>query len=79
MQIFDEVEPEPSINTVNKMLEQHRGFNPDVIVGLGGGSAMDASKAFRIFFEHPDLTFEGESVSSVGHPKHLFGRSPRRP
>lgn len=59
VKVFDEVEPEPSINTVMKLVEQHKGFSPDVIVGLGGGSSMDASKAFRIFFEHPHLTFEG--------------------
>ena len=56
--VFNEVEPEPSINTILKIVEQHRGFNPDVIVGLGGGSAIDASKAFRLFLENPDLTFE---------------------
>ena len=56
--VFDEVEPEPSINTVMKMLAENRDFGPDVIVGVGGGSPIDASKAFRIFFEHPELTFE---------------------
>ena len=66
VKVFDGVEPEPSINTVMKALEQHRGFNPDVIVGLGGGSAIDASKAFRIFLENPDLTFEG--VRAFGGP-----------
>ncbi len=56
--VFDEVEPEPSIDTVMKIVAQHRDFNPDVIAGIGGGSSIDASKAFRIFFEHPQLTFE---------------------
>jgi alcohol dehydrogenase class IV len=57
--VFDGVEPEPSINTVMKILEQYKGFRPDVIVGLGGGSCIDASKGFRAFYEHPKLTFEG--------------------
>jgi alcohol dehydrogenase class IV len=56
--VFDEVEPEPSIDTVLKMLEKYRDFHPDVIAGIGGGSSMDASKAFRVFTEHPQLTFE---------------------
>ena len=56
--VFDQVEQEPSIDTVMKMVAEHRDFNPDVIAGIGGGSAIDASKAFRIFYEHPQLTFE---------------------
>lgn len=58
VRVFDEVEPEASIQTVMKIVAQHEDFQPDVIVGLGGGSVIDASKAFRIFFEHPHLTFE---------------------
>lgn len=58
IQIFDEVEPEPSIQTVMKMIQEFRSLRPTVIVGLGGGSAIDASKAFRVFLEYPHLTFE---------------------
>jgi alcohol dehydrogenase class IV len=58
IKIFDEVEPEPSIQTVMKMIKEFRSLRPTLIVGLGGGSAIDASKAFRVFLEHPDLTFE---------------------
>ncbi len=56
--IFGEVEPEPGIDTVLQMLELNADYCPDVIVGLGGGSAIDAGKAFRIFYEHPQLAFE---------------------
>ncbi len=55
--LFDKVEPEPSVDTVERMLAEHREFEPDVIVGLGGGSPIDASKGFRIFLEHPTLAF----------------------
>jgi len=57
--VFDAVEPEPSINNCMEIVEQHKEFSPDVIVGLGGGSAIDASKIFRVFLEHPNQTFEG--------------------
>ena len=56
--VFDEVEPEPSIDTVLRMWDEYRDFHPDVIAGIGGGSSIDASKAFRIFYEHPHLAFE---------------------
>jgi acetaldehyde dehydrogenase/alcohol dehydrogenase len=41
IRVFDDVEPEPSVATVMRTLEEHRDFNPDVIVGIGGGSAID--------------------------------------
>ena len=53
--IFDEVEPEPSVQTVLKGAEIARGYLPDWIIGLGGGSAMDAAKAIWILYERPDL------------------------
>ena len=52
---FSEVEPEPSLQTVQRGAEQMRGFKPDWIVGLGGGSAMDAAKAMWVLYERPDL------------------------
>ncbi len=72
---FDEVEPEPSIQTVAKIVTENRIFHPDIIVGMGGGSAIDASKAFRIFLEHPHLAFEdvhalyGPPKASIPHFK----------
>ncbi len=57
-QVFDDVEPEFAPNTIAKMVEQCTGFGPDIIIGLGGGSAIDASKAFRVFYEYPELTFK---------------------
>lgn len=53
---FPEVEPEPSVQTVQRGVEKMREFEPDWIVGLGGGSAMDAAKAIWALYERPDLS-----------------------
>jgi len=56
---FDDVDPNPPITNVTNALDAYRDFNPDVIIGLGGGSPIDVGKGFRIFLENPGLTFEG--------------------
>jgi alcohol dehydrogenase class IV len=53
--VFDAVEPDPSVKTVRRGAEIALDFNPDWIVGLGGGSPMDAAKAIWILYERPDL------------------------
>lgn len=53
--VISGVEPDPSIETVLRGAKEMVEFNPDLIVGLGGGSAMDAAKAMWIFYEHPNL------------------------
>jgi acetaldehyde dehydrogenase/alcohol dehydrogenase len=58
-EIFSEVEPDPSIETVTKGAEMMAKFQPDVIIALGGGSAMDAAKGMWMFYEHPDADFFG--------------------
>lgn len=56
--IFDGVEPDPSIETVQKGAKAMLDFNPDVIVALGGGSALDAAKAMWVFYEYPNTKFD---------------------
>jgi alcohol dehydrogenase class IV len=56
--VFEGVEPDPSIETVMQGVEVFNKEQPDVIIGLGGCSAIDAAKAMWIFYEHPDYTFE---------------------
>jgi len=68
VKVFDEVKPEPSIDTVKKRVVGNRDFDPDVIIGLRGGPAIEASKDFRIFFEHAQLTF-GEAQYLNSPPK----------
>ena len=58
-EVFAGVEPDPSFRTVFNGAEAMKKFQPDVIIGLGGGSAMDAAKAMRIYYEYPELTTLG--------------------
>ncbi len=53
--VFAEVEPEPSLQTVRRAVEQVCAFQPDWVIGLGGGSPMDAAKAIWALYERPDL------------------------
>ena len=55
---FVGVENDPSVETVMKGAEQMKEFQPDVIIGIGGGSPIDAAKAMWIFYEYPEFTFE---------------------
>lgn len=57
LQIIDDVEPEPSVGTVDRGAELMRSFQPDTIVALGGGSAMDAAKVMWLRYEHPEVVF----------------------
>ncbi|MFC6163879.1 MULTISPECIES: bifunctional acetaldehyde-CoA/alcohol dehydrogenase [Lactiplantibacillus] len=57
--IFSEVEPNPSTDTVYKGVARMKAFEPDTIIALGGGSAMDAAKGMWLFYEHPEASFLG--------------------
>ncbi|OBW96374.1 bifunctional acetaldehyde-CoA/alcohol dehydrogenase [Gallibacterium salpingitidis] len=56
-QLFADVEPDPSIATVRRGVELLRNFQPDTIIALGGGSAMDAAKVMWLFYEQPEVDF----------------------
>lgn len=58
VELFENVEPDPSVETVMKGAEAMRKFQPDWIVAMGGGSPIDAAKAMWTFYEYPDVTFE---------------------
>ncbi len=59
IEIFSNVEPNPSTNTVYAGTKMMVDFEPDTVIALGGGSAMDAAKGMWMFFEHPDTEFFG--------------------
>ena len=56
--LFEGVEPDPSVETVMKGAEAMRAFEPDWIVAMGGGSPIDAAKAMWAFYEYPEISFE---------------------
>ncbi|TYA17013.1 bifunctional acetaldehyde-CoA/alcohol dehydrogenase [Aggregatibacter actinomycetemcomitans] len=56
-QLFADVEPDPSIETVRRGTELIRNYKPDTIIALGGGSAMDAAKVMWLFYEQPEVDF----------------------
>ncbi|MBR4445037.1 MAG: bifunctional acetaldehyde-CoA/alcohol dehydrogenase [Solobacterium sp.] len=57
-ELFCDVEPDPSIQTVKKGLTLMQSFKPDTIIALGGGSAMDAAKGMWLYYEHPEVNFD---------------------
>lgn len=58
-EIYSDIEPDPDVETVMRGVKAMDSFKPDVIIALGGGSVIDAAKCMWLFYEHPDLTFEG--------------------
>jgi len=59
---FTGVKPDPDLETVRQGLEAMNRFQPDVIIGLGGGSPIDAAKVMWLLYEHPEASFEQLSM-----------------
>ncbi|SNS54913.1 acetaldehyde dehydrogenase / alcohol dehydrogenase [Micrococcales bacterium KH10] len=57
LQIIDNVEPEPSVQSVRRGAELISEFKPDTIIAVGGGSPMDAAKVMWLLYEHPEIEF----------------------
>lgn len=71
-EIFAEVEPDPSLETVRKGLEIINSFKPDVIIALGGGSPIDAAKAMWMFYEYPEIDFEALTYKFMDIRKRIY-------
>ena len=68
VQLFENVEPDPSVDTVMRGAKAMQEFQPDWIVAMGGGSPIDAAKAMWAFYEYPDVTFE-QLITPFSFPK----------
>ncbi len=71
-EIFSEVEPDPSVDTILRGVEAMKVFKPDVIIALGGGSSMDAAKGMWLFYEHPDTDFRGMRLKFMDIRKRAY-------
>ncbi len=71
-EIYSDIEPDPDVETVMRGVASMREFQPDVIIALGGGSAMDAAKGMWLFYEHPDATFDGMKLKFMDIRKRAY-------
>jgi acetaldehyde dehydrogenase / alcohol dehydrogenase len=70
--LFSDVEPDPSIETVMRGAEQMSQVQPDVILALGGGSVLDAAKGMWLFYEHPETDFNKIKQKFMNPRKRVF-------
>ena len=71
-EIFDQVEPDPSLDTIMQGVKLMNQFKPDVIIALGGGSAIDAAKGMWLFYENPEADFKNMSLKFLDIRKRAY-------
>lgn len=71
-EVFSEVAPDPTLSTVTKGLERIKAFRPDVLIAMGGGSPIDATKIMWAMYEHPEITFEGLAQRFMDIRKRIY-------
>ena len=71
-QIFSDVEPDPTLSCAKRGAEEMRAFAPDVIIALGGGSAMDAAKIMWVMYEHPEADFMDMAMRFLDIRKRVY-------
>ncbi|WP_311078683.1 bifunctional acetaldehyde-CoA/alcohol dehydrogenase [Paenibacillus polymyxa] len=72
IEVFSEVEPDPSTVTVERGTDMMRRFQPDCIIALGGGSPMDAAKGMWLFYEYPDTDFNNLKQKFMDIRKRIY-------
>ena len=71
-QIFSDVRPDPDLSTINVAKKMVDVFQPDVMIALGGGSPIDATKILWLMYEHPELKFEDLAMRFLDIRKRIF-------
>lgn len=71
-EVYYDVEPDPDVDTISRGVQIMNQFKPDVIIALGGGSAIDAAKGMWLFYEHPDATFDGMKLKFMDIRKRAY-------
>lgn len=69
---FYEVAPDPTLGCAMKGTEQMVAFEPDTIIAVGGGSAMDAAKIMWVMYEHPEVKFEDLAMDFMDIRKRIY-------
>ena len=69
---FYEVAPDPTLGCATKGADEMRSFEPDTIIALGGGSAMDAAKIMWVLYEHPDVNFMDMAMDFMDIRKRVY-------
>ena len=70
--IFTDIEPDPTLAAAKKGTEQLASFEPDTIIAVGGGSAMDAAKIMWVMYEHPEVAFEDLAMRFMDIRKRVY-------
>ena len=70
--IFCDVEPDPTLRCAKAGAKEMLSFNPDVVISLGGGSAMDAAKIMWVMYEHPEVKFEDLAMRFMDIRKRVY-------
>lgn len=70
--VFGEVDPDPTIDNVMSGVNAMNNFQPDCIIALGGGSAMDAAKIMWLYYEYPEANFKDMALTFIDVKKRVY-------
>lgn len=69
---FYDIQPDPRLQDAEKGVERMKLFEPDLIIAVGGGSAMDAGKIMWLMYEHPECKFEDMAMDFMDIRKRIY-------
>lgn len=72
VEVFPDVKPDPTLETVYEGRDKMNSFQPDVIIAIGGGSPMDAAKIMWLLYEHPEVKFDDMAMRFMDIRKRVY-------